>query len=360
MSLVNVGHMHWPPSIQSTNPTHFALTIDAADEVAAGVFQVPRAGTIVRVHFCTGAVTTGATVDVRLETVGGDGLPTGTLFGANTHVSHVIADTDDFAWMRTAALTGSATVSAGDLLAVVVVNPSVSAGTMNLCSTDAAYHSIPIFPYALTPNRSTKNPGMYMICALEYDDGTFAVPAGCLPMAAGNNGYTVASNTNPDEVAIRFNPPMDCRVSGWTAVMAVSAGGDYRVNLYEDGNNTPLLTRDYDGDTTGNTGNNGHSGYFNGTAVLAAGTVYRLGFLPTTVNSYLLRFWDAPASWLNTLDEIPGTKELYTSTRNRTGTTDPDAAAWSDVTNRRLLAGLIIDRLDDGKGAGRSYFQLGI
>jgi hypothetical protein len=90
----------------------------------AYIFRAPKTGTITKVGFRTVTVITGATVDVRLETVSAtDGHPTGSLVGTNANASQVIADTNDNVFF-TVTLTAGASVTAGDVLAVVVVAPA--------------------------------------------------------------------------------------------------------------------------------------------------------------------------------------------------------------------------------------------
>ena len=350
MALVSIGPTHWPTQPINVLPSFANLTIDAADEVAAFVFRVWRAGTVTRLHFRTGTVTTGATVDVRLETVGADGLGTGTLFGTNTNVAHVIADANDNVWHRTAALTGSATVAVGDLVAVVIVNPTVSAGNLIISAgTNTALYG-GVAPYSLSPTRATKSVSA-PICALEYDDGVLRGPLACIPMHTTTTNLTLNTGTNPDEAAAYLTLPFPCRVIGWWGNIAVAAGADYRVSLYEDGNTTPLLTKDYDGDQVAAAGIGGQEQPFGSALELDAG-IYRLGLVPLTANSLTARYWEVSSAHPTLLDTISGGADCHYSSRNRSGTTDPDAAAWAQTANRRMMLGLLIDQIDDGAGAG--------
>lgn len=353
-----VGPYHWPPAATSPSGAAFSnLTLDAADEIAAGVFvaNIPAGAskTAVRVHFLTGTVTTGATVDVRLETVNTSGQPSGTLFGTNTNVSHVIANGDDNVWLRTAALTGSATITRGDKIAVVVVNPSSSFGNLVLPTAGVVYQAVRGMPSAFSPNRTTRvDQATPLACAIEFDDGTFMVPDGSYPM---NAMATVSANTgtNPDELAMYWTEAAKRTVRGWHASLSAAAGADFRVSLYEGSSNTPVLTKDYDGDLFSTT-LRFQEAPWDTDYTLTPGTVYRLGFLPLTANSIGMRYWECHSSYLALLDAVAGGQALHYSARNRSGTTDPDAAAWSQTTNRRLFAGVTVTHGDDGAGGGSS------
>ena len=352
MAMVDVGVSLWPPMLYSASIANMLL--DAADEVAGQIFRIRTAGTIVRAHWLTGTVTTGGTdnLDVRLETVDGGGLATGTLFGTNTNIAHDLADTDDNIWIRSGAFTGSATVAVGDLLALVVVNPAANFGTWNARQVSLGALSTGM-PHAFGPTRATKIDTNYMLCALEYDDGTFAVPIGCYPYSSVNNSLAVNTGTNPDEVGVIFTPQFDARVIGWWLVAQLAATADYRVNLYVVGNDTPVLTKDYDGDVISSAGGARTIWeFFGGNYSLAAGTQYRLGFLPTTAASVTIRYDEVSSSYLNLWDQFPGKQAMHYIARNRSGTSDPDAAAWTATTNRRMRAGLIYDQIDDGAGSG--------
>jgi hypothetical protein len=355
MALATIGEFLWPPMMTAA-PVNLRLTtvIDAADEIAACVFLAPKTGTVTRVHFSTATVTTGATVDVRLETVDdANGQPSGTLFGTDTNISHVIANGDDNAWLRTAALTGSASVTRGQMMALVIKNPTVSAGNMQIARLGGTFGANGSnFPYVVGPLATNKQDSQYgLVMALEYNDGSFGIPAGLIPAKATG---TVALNTgtNPDEAAMYFTPTAPMRVIGWASIMAVAAGADFRVGLYEDGNNTPLTTGTIDGNNVATTATRGHTGHFATAVELDAGTTYRLAFLPTTANSLTLNYWEIDSSYLAIFDALAGGQAMHYSARNRSSTTDPDAAAWSQTTNRRLAVSLICDQIDDGAGGG--------
>jgi hypothetical protein len=158
------------------------MLIDAAGEKAGWVLRAPKTGNIRKVGFGLYTVTTGATMDVRIETVDmSTGFPTGTLWGTNTNASQVILDTDDYKWFTT-QLTSDAAVTRNDLIAVVIVNPQTSYGNM----------IIPVFsddsrqlPYSAWYQAAWSRLGG-PIMALEYSDGSYESIPGIWPIKATN------------------------------------------------------------------------------------------------------------------------------------------------------------------------------
>lgn len=172
------GGLIIPSKGSDENPSFQDLLIDAASEKAASIVRAGKTGTIDKVGFKTRTVTTGDTVDVRLETVDlATGNPSGTLLGTNSNGSQVIGDADDNTWFTTALTTGVA-VTKGDLFAVVIVNGSVP-GNMNI----AAFNwNRSLFPYALLFTTVWTRPGTNRGSnfSFEYDDGSYTVSPGVM------------------------------------------------------------------------------------------------------------------------------------------------------------------------------------
>lgn len=333
-----------------------AFTLDAASEKAALVFRSTVTKSIRKVHFRTGTVTTGATVDVRIETVSSAGDPSGTLFGTNTNVSHVIADANDNAWLLTAALTADAAVTQGGLVAVVIVNPAVSPGNFTIANYGDDVNSGG-FPYGdlFTSSWAKQGNGCPLIY-VEYSDGTYEAIYGITPNGAPINTRTFNNTSTPDERGSKFKLPFPCRVSGcW---LWADTDGDYDVVLYDTDGST-ILGNGGSGSTVvvGNAVTNrsaNQSGFhyhaFKAAVTLAKDVFYRLTVLPTTTTSLIMYDFDVPTVAM--LDMFSGGQNMHATERT-------DAGAWTDTPTQRAYLGLFVDQLDDGVSALADY-QLGM
>lgn len=325
--------------------TSSVFLLDAADEAAGLVVTAPKAGNIRNVSFRTGTVTTGATVDVRIETVdAATGNPSGTLWATNTNVSHAINAADDNVWLTTGNLTASATVAKGDKIAVVIVNPSVSPGTLRIASMP----QITQIPQGLLKTAGSWAKQLEVpAIALQYDDGSYGfidnIFGGltAITLTAFNSGST------PDEAAIKFTCPVKMTVSGiWAHVGNIAAGADFDLVLYDSDGSTVLESVSIDGDHAISTAaDNPLAVRFDTDVTLNAGSSYRVAVKPTTANNISRCVADFISAAAIASSPIGPTTAL-TSTRT-------DAGAWTDTdTDSVLLAGVIVTQLDDGAGGG--------
>lgn len=363
MTLANVGAI-WYPEPTGGGNINFGGTngylIDAANEKFGCVFTVPKAGNIRKVHYRLGTVTTGATLDVRVETVDSSGLPTGTLWGTNTNASHVVASTDDDLWSTATAtplgnLTADAVVTSthvdnSDKMAVVISQPGASFGNQYVASQPigVASHAFPLGEHYTGGAWSKSESLARSLILLEYDDGSIPIIPAIMPMVAcATTTRAAASN---QEGALKFTQRFKGRVLGfWLHVTALWTAG--RVQLYESGNNTPLTYCSLG--TLFTSGGSGRNFYdvFRSKPTLSAGTTYYLSVLPTS-GSITFRHSDVQA--VGHWDSWPGGQDMMYSSRTRSGKSDPDTASWSDTTTRRPGFGLIFDQLDDGASSGGS------
>ena len=97
--------------------------IDAAGETVGNAIWIPSDGTIDKIGAHVGAHTTTGDVDCRIETVGADGYPTGTLKSANANLSQSVTATGWTEW----TLSSTCAVTRGDQVAVLFV---AGAGTV--------------------------------------------------------------------------------------------------------------------------------------------------------------------------------------------------------------------------------------
>lgn len=322
------------------------LVLDAADEKAGFLIHAPRTGNVRKIRWRTGTVTTGATLDVRLETIdAATGFPSGTLFGTNTNASQVVASTDDNTTFLT-QLTADAAVTQGDLLGVAIVNPSASPGNMVI---SAVRWDQPMtagdFPQCALFTASWATVGnIAPVVALEYDDGSYAYVEWCHPVTAINS-VTFANSSTPDVRGLRFKVPFPCKASRFWVY--ADADGDFDVKLLDSDGVTALATVSVDKDVPGAaTAAGQYFRPFPADITLVKDTFYRLVIEPTSATSLTVYDVDVPTAAV--MDALEGGQNWhYTSAK------DPaNEASWTQVLTKRPFMGVKFSAFDDGVGGG--------
>jgi len=322
--------------------------LDAAGEQWAYLFRAPKSGNISTIGFRTGTVTTGAAVDVRLETVDpATGDPTGTLKAANANATQTILDGDDNTWFDT-ALTAAAAVSAGDWLAAVITAPGGFAGTLNL-----AYGNVYGLINQITQRQyyldhyvaSAWTKRLYApIGRIGYDDATFPfIPGLC--GANSLSSYVYDSADTPDEYGIYFQLPFSARATGWWA--SVRLQGDAIANLYDSDGSTVLASTILDFDIVSST-NMPNGALFANPQTLAKDTFYRLTLLGNHASN-VLRLAYAGVSSTAHWEQMGLSTDVQQTSR-------VDGGAWTQDNTAYPMMGLILDQVDDGAGGGGLAF----
>jgi hypothetical protein len=356
-----LGGMELPgiPASSDAGPQIGVLTsslINASNEKFAMMVQAPKTGNIRKVLWATGPVTTGATLDIRLETITATtGMPSGTLWGTNTNGAQVVADADDNKSFAT-QLTADAAVTRGQLIAVVIANPVASFGNMNIgAANNDQDHDV---PYAALYTGSWTKFEVGVVCGFEYDDGTVVPIPGTL--APTTNDITVVSlnsGTTPDTAGLRFRVPFKCRVTGcWVLMIGL---GDCTIRLvssaYHQANATGILaTYTHDKDLRNSTtANLVFRVIFDQTVTIEANTDYRLIVEPSTVTNDSIYVFDVNS--LVHLDGFPGGRDFhYTTAKDPTG--DGSWTNHNSGTFKRPMMGLLIDAIDVSAGGANSVF----
>lgn len=235
------GHMPW------SFPGQFALnshTIDATNEKMSFIFSIPKTGTVSKIGFLLGTVTTGDTLYVGLKTLDGSGNPTAVNYGGSTVGTQVVADGDDNASF-TVSLGTSASVVKGDMVGVVIGFNSYVAGNIEIRSVSQSTFTATYVPYptgahyTTTWSRLNSTP----IFWLEYDDGSYTH----LPGVAGINSLTTNvhnSGSTPDEHALLFSLPINTRCIGFCCYVGTAASGaNFDIILYDSDGSTVLATK---------------------------------------------------------------------------------------------------------------------
>jgi hypothetical protein len=182
-----------------------------------------------------------------------------------------------------------------------------------------------------------------------YSDGSFPF-AGNIPFTAVGNGIAICTGGTVLEVAQKLTPVVTCRTTGaWFSALATTLASGFSFNLYQGVSATPMTGGSVA--MTGNdlrTLNNSFLIYvsFPTPQTLTPGTTYYLSALATTAYSNRSYFSNVPipsSSYVGAFGYPPGT---VLTQRNSTGT------GWTDQSNQLLMAGLILDQVDNGAGGG--------
>jgi len=348
MTLQNInGVMAYPP-----HPIYAAaalltsvITLDAANEKAAFIFRAPKTGDIAKLCFSTRAVVTGATVDVRLETVDvATGFPTGTLQGTNTNGSQVIQDADDNKWFAT-PLTSNANVTKGDLLAFVIAAPDSGTFDIDVVVIGDDYGA---FPYVCSYTGSwAKSSIAKPSFALEYSDGSYPYIPGVTPHYSSTVLQTYNNTDTPDIYGLRFKAPFSARISGFWVWADLDANADIKLIS---GGSTTELSLSIDSDVwAGNDGRGAGRYSFDSDFILVKDTYYRLVLEPTTstdISLYKYRFDDTTSP--NIMSAVFGGGNCH-MTSAKSPSVEGD---WTNTTNELPMMGVFLDQFDDGAGGG--------
>lgn len=312
-------------------------TLDAAGEKAAVICAATAAKSLRTIHFRTVTVTTGDTVDVRVETVdnAANGDPTGTLWATTTNGACVIAGADDNVW-KSATLTSDAVLAVGDVFAIVIVNGS---GGGNLQIGNYASQSSG-FPYGDLFTASWAKQLSAPLVLLEYSDGTFEPIYGTYEA-----GLITTQIFDSDDATNRrgniFQVPFPCRARAcW---VWVDADASFTVKVYDSDGSSVLATTATC--TTFQRQANGSRLHFYPlltTASFSAGVNYRMAIVPSTTTA--LTVYDATLPSAAALDALPGGQACHRSVFT--------SSAWVETTTARTMMGLLLDAFDDATGGG--------
>lgn len=370
MAMASCGQIQWPPVVMNglASNTNFTaavnLTYDSDTDRLAWVGRSPVTDTLSKVYFRTNTVTTGCTVDVKIETVT-NGRPSGSLVAAGATASVAIADSDDNAW-KTATIGTPPSLNAGDEFAIIItVDTTGATPAINFAAAPAGTTTSPWmthYPLILqdTGAGTWTSPGNAFCWIVEFGTAGVVPMRGMLPFAtagAGAAGTTTAYNSgsSPDEVALRFVLPFKARCIGIMAAMFNgAAGADFTASLWDatgDADNEALAQETVDGDyvLTAGTTDGLVVVMLNTPVTLTAGATYYAGIRADTANNISVAEV-ANATVTNALLAFPGVNaNTYRASRTWTA---GDADDWTTTTTTLPMIYLIIDQLDDGNGNG--------
>lgn len=315
-----------------------SLVIDATGEKIALIGHMWNASgttkSVRKLHFRFGAVTKagGSGLTVSLQDVSTSAGPPTQPDGTQDQTVAIANGDANFAsdtWYSTGNLSADRSVAYGEQFAVVIEfdgsgrlgsDSVVVAGISTNGSSAASTSSL----YTASWASVGAGPGVL----LEFSDGTFGSFENSYPISsAGTNDF--ASNSTPDESAIKFQVPFNCQADGaWVRAWMRSNTRSFDVVLYQD--TTALATVSIDGNTIVSDYNTGYLVTFPAVS-LTTGNTYYLSVKPTTTNTvatFYMTFADATY-----LAAVPGGTTATYATRT-------DAGSWSETTTRRMYGGI--------------------
>lgn len=342
MALVDVHPMLYPFSGEFLDLTTGRNDlIDASGERVGIIVTAPETGSITAIGFRTGAVTTADDLDIRIETVtkttAASYAPSGTLWGATTNGTLASGSISANSW-HTVSLTSAASVTAGDILAVVIqfTGDTTATGSLEIQSRGNGIH---YFPKVLhrTGGTYTDDINSWPCVGLSYS-GTY------YPTLNGNCWTTTSVTTiaTGAEFGVKFTLPFDCQLLGIVVDTRMATGTSFTIELYTTGNpgtGTELKTADQ----TPTTSNGVQLYHFASPPSLNKATSYRITVDPTTsVSSNPIRgVYDSTALMVQDVGS------------NWHFTYDNGAGGWTDTTTEvPLHFQLIIGQVNDTAGAG--------
>lgn len=191
-------------------------------------------------------VNAGSTLIVGLQdvntTTGPSGRPDGTFDVSRTITTTTGAFTFASGWNDIPMLSGTKTLSNGDLVALVVDATWGGADAASLVTYQGQDNNF--WPQANTYATGAwgTNSGIPFVCAITFDDGTRGVFQAAPPVSSMTYvGFSSA--TNPKENGSVVQVPWNSKVSGYkiNGLYTTDANSDFKVSLYSDPFGTPAL-----------------------------------------------------------------------------------------------------------------------
>jgi hypothetical protein len=312
------------------------VTLNAAGEYSAWVFRATEAMTISHVGWRPGAVAGSPTADVRIETVdAATGLPSGTLWAANTNIVTGALTTA----FQVEALTASASIAAGDYFAVKI---AYNSGT-SLTVLGVTNHTLRggQLPYRIS-NTGAPTIGAMIWSSLALGSSATAwyKLQNCFPFT--DILTSSFNNTNSAARGVRFQVPFKCRCVGMIRPVGTTLG-DYNIAILDDsGSELGSTSTAFDGNIVDTNGGAPHA-WFDTPIELAAGTWYRAVIEPSTVTN---------TTWAYMISAGSDYEETYPAANWER--CERVSGVWTDTPDNLPLIDLMFDQIDDGASAGGS------
>ncbi len=309
------------------------LLLDAAGEYDSFVVCASEDMVISHVGFKCNAATGSPTADVRIETVDATtGVPTGTLWAANTNIVTATLTTA----FALHALTASATITKSQIFAVkIVYNSGTSFTTTGVNNFTAGF----CFPYEVNnTSGSAAKAGMNAVSlVLGSSTTTFYPIHGFLPTSSiAANAF---NNTSSARRGVRFQVPFKCQVAGFRYYRGTSVG-DFNAAIFDDaGAELSSSSTAFDGDQHVAAASSMVELYFDNAVTLSPATWYRLAIEPSSATN--CNMYTATLPSLNYRSGWPGGTNWHYTTYV--------ASSWTDTaTDQVPLMDIVIKQFDDG------------
>jgi hypothetical protein len=321
----------------ATAPTFSIFALNGAgDKVALFIGKAHNDMTIASIGCMLDAISGSTTINWRVETLDADGLPSGTLWAANTSFTQAVGTGSANAWMNI-TLTAAASIAANDSFAVIMEwSAGSSLSVRYACDIRLGYH-----PYVATKEAA----GAWGKVAGDPVIGFQIATAGDVPQpncwpiqALGTTALN--TGTTPDEVGNRFQIPPYAAVLGlwWLGI----AAGDYDALLssgdaVEDVMETVVVDKDHSG-SLANYGIHRHC--FANREQISGVTNYNLTLRPSSATSITIPYVDTnTAAWM---DQLQLGQNMHSVSRS-------DAGAFTALTTRRYLMGPILAKVEGNR-----------
>lgn len=317
--------------------------LDDLNDAIAGVFVLPKSGTITKIGFYVAEVVgSPPNYKVGLTTIssGSSAAPEQTAYGGSS-IDDYTPSTTGWKWIT---LNTPATAIAGELACVHVFPGTSIPNTSNYISIS----NLEIF-YYVTPwyRRFTTGwlwGGGAIPMAIQYDDGTIAGLA-----TTDTAVEEISSETSPDEVGDVFTLPVDLKVIGaafWTSYQRSLEA--IELNLYDEDDNVLGSCSIANCNTIGG-GWFVVTLYFNeGEIQLYSDAVYRITIKATSAVAGVYDGWKFNSATDRQSITYPESSRWYKTERT-------DGGAWTDDDTSIMHMGLMVSDISGGtSGSGSS------
>lgn len=331
----------WPEIVKSAASGGYALsntsTLSSAGDYHCTIFCAKEDMVISHVGFYHASATGSPTADVRIETVDASGLPSGTLWAANTNI---VTGTLVGGWLLS-ALTASASISRGQWFAVkIAINSGTSFALRQISGVQLGSAGL---PYDVTKTgggavtRVRRNGAI--VWALGSSATAFYSVADTYP-ASSITSATTFNNTNSAKRGLRFQVPFLGRCCGARFPRSTSVG-DYNLILANDAG-TAIETQAVDGDANAQSTAHFCEVFFDTPRELTINTWYRLVLEPSSATNIDVTYITLPS--VDYASAYPGGANAHYTTFA--------TATWTDSTDTIPFFDVLFDQLSDGAGAG--------